>query len=333
MTAAARYLDSAGGTTRVYGMPGNDFAAYRYGDTVDPIWVGLIDRPFVTREQLIQGSMPTANLLYAIDGPLQQGTMDWRALGPVARLMSAGDIVVDYDEQFERYDSPRPKLLQQALAATPPGLRAPIGFGRPRKNVSRLPMLDETYFGLPSETKKPPPVAIYPLPDPRPLVRAESLGDPVVIAGDNVGVVDAADVGYLAREPTILFAGTLDTSRPLAAQVLRHPAQLVLTDTNRKQAFEWNTLAENTGYTETTAEQANAFVVNDPGFAMFPGAPVWSMTTSVLPGVASVTAASYGTADTLRPEFRPANALDGDLRTAGRQREPENHRSSGNGGR
>jgi arabinofuranan 3-O-arabinosyltransferase len=316
VSAAAHYLDATGGKTRVYGMPGDDFAAYRYGDTVDPIWVGLIDRPFATREQLIQGSMPTANFLYALDGPLQQGTMDWRALAPMARLMSAGDVLVDYDEQFERYDSPRPTLLQHELAAIPPGLGRPIGFGRPRRNVSRLPMLDETYFGLPPRTKTPAPVAIYPLRDPLAILRADSLRDPVIVAGDNVGVADAADVGLLRGEPTILFSGTLDTSRALAAQVFRHPAQLVVTDTNRKQAFEWNSLAENTGYTETAAERASAFVADDPGFDMFPGAPVSSMTTSVLPGVASVTASSYGTADTLRSEFRPANAIDGDLRTA-----------------
>ena len=62
----------------------------------------------MTREQQIQGSLPTADLLYALDAPLQEGTMDWAALAPVARLMSAGDVLVQYDQANERFDPPRP---------------------------------------------------------------------------------------------------------------------------------------------------------------------------------------------------------------------------------
>jgi len=315
--AAARYLNSHGGSSRVYALPGNNFAAYTYGDTVDPIWPAVLDRPFVTHEQFIQGSMPTANLLYAIDNPLQQGTMDFRALAPIARLMSAGDVLVEYDEQYARYDTPRPALLLHDLATVPPGLGRPVYFGSPRVNLPSLPMYDETYFDLPPGYPSTPPLAVYPVSDPRPVLRADSLADPLVIAGDNMGIVDAADLGLLAGNPTILYAGTLDWDHSLAREVYGHDAVLVLTDTNRKQAFEWNSLSENTGYTETASERPTAFVVNDPGFDLFPASGSSALTTSVLRGnVASVTASSYGTAFTLRPEWRPANAIDGSLATA-----------------
>ena len=319
VTAAANYLNSVAPGTRVYALPGDDFAAYRYGDTVDPIWAGVLDskRPFVTHEQFIQGSIPTANLLYAIDNPLQQGTMDWKALAPVARLMSVGDVLVEYDEQYGRYNPPRPALVLRDLHTTPPGLGKPIGFGTPSQNISSIGMFDETYFDLPPGIPKTQPVVVYPVSDPRPVIRADGLSEPLVIAGDNAGVVDAADVGLLTTNPTVLFSGTLDTEEALARQVLSRPAQLVVTDTNRKQAFEWNSLAENTGYTETASEGTTAFVMNDPGFDLFPGATTSSMTTSVLTGnVASVTAQSYGTAFTLRSEDRPANAIDGNLATS-----------------
>jgi hypothetical protein len=314
--AAAKYLNSVDTHTRVYAIPGDNFAAYRYGDTVDPIWVGVLDRPFVTHEQFIQGSIPTANLLYAIDNPLQQGTMDWNSLAPIARLMSAGDILVQYDQQYERYNAPRPALVSHELATVPPGLGTPIAFGAPSRNISQLAMFDETYFDLPPGIPALPPVVVYPVSDPRPVVRAESLTDPLVVDGDNAGVVSAADVGLLASNPTILFSGTLATDPALAKLVLPHAAQLVLTDTNRKQPFEWNSLSENTGYTETATELPTAFVADDPAFDMFPGAPSSSLTTSVLSGIGSVTASSYGTSFTLRSEFRPANAIDHDLRTA-----------------
>ncbi len=96
----------------------------------------------------------------------------------------------------------------------------------------------------------------------------------------------------------------------------RGPADLVVTDSNRKQAFEWNSLNDNTGYTETASEGSTPFIQNDPALNLFVGTPTDAQTTTILGGVASVTASAYGTADTLRPEWRPANALDGNLKTA-----------------
>ena len=34
--------------------------------------------------------------------------MDWNALAPMASLMSAGDVLVQYDQAYERYDTPEP---------------------------------------------------------------------------------------------------------------------------------------------------------------------------------------------------------------------------------
>jgi hypothetical protein len=313
---AAAHLNATHPGTRVYALPGNNFAAYRWGDTIDPVWPAVLNRPFVTREQQIQGSLPTADLLYALDGPLQQGTMDWNALAPIARLMSVGDVLVQFDQQYERYDIPRPTLLQQDLATTPAGLSDPVSFGKPTVNRSTIPQLDETYFGLPTGVPPPPALRTYTVSHPRPIVRAESLAHPLVVDGDAVGLVAAAETGYLANDPTIFYAGTLDKDKSLAHTVLGGPADLVVTDSNRKQAFEWNSLNDNTGYTETASEKPNAFVQNDPAINLFPGLGPDAQTTTVLKGVASVSASAYGTATTLRSEWRPANAIDGDLSTA-----------------
>ena len=40
-------LDAGPHDTRVLEIPGADFASYRWGDTVDPITPGLMDRPYV----------------------------------------------------------------------------------------------------------------------------------------------------------------------------------------------------------------------------------------------------------------------------------------------
>jgi arabinofuranan 3-O-arabinosyltransferase len=55
-TEAAAYLDSRDDGTRVLELPGTDFAAYRWGNTVDPITPGLMDRPYVARELIPLGT-------------------------------------------------------------------------------------------------------------------------------------------------------------------------------------------------------------------------------------------------------------------------------------
>ena len=114
-------------------------AAYRYGDTVDPIWPGLLTRPFVTREQLALGSLPSYDMLYALDDPMQNRTADPAALAPMARLMSAGDVLVQNDLAYELYDRPPPQLFWQSLDLPQAGLGRPVGYGTPRPNVSPHP--------------------------------------------------------------------------------------------------------------------------------------------------------------------------------------------------
>ena len=61
----------------------------------------------------------------------------------MARLMGAGDLLVEYDQRYEHYGVPHPKLLAQQLSQTPLGLSDPITFGSPRPNVSTYSTLNE----------------------------------------------------------------------------------------------------------------------------------------------------------------------------------------------
>ncbi len=313
---AAAALDTSHPGTRVYALPGNDFAAYRWGDTIDTVYPGLMTRPFVTHEQQIMGSLPTADVLEAVDGPLQDGIMDWNTLAPMASLMSAGDVLVQYDQAYERYDTPDPQSVAEQLATTPPGLSDPVSYGTPRPNVPLLPHVDEAYLGLPPNAGWPSPLVSYSVADPRPIVRTESTTDPLVVDGDASGVVAASSAGLLSGNPTILYAGTLDTHETLRKETLSKPADLVVTDTNRKQGYRWNSLNENTGYTETAAQGPDTADPSDAPLDLFPGAPADAQTTTVFHGVSSVTASSYGSSITYLPEDRPAAALDGNTQTA-----------------
>ncbi len=78
-------MEQQGTSTRVLEIPGSDFAAYRWGDTIEPITPGLTDRPYVARETLPAGSPPSVNLLVALDHRLQDGTFEPEALAAYAR--------------------------------------------------------------------------------------------------------------------------------------------------------------------------------------------------------------------------------------------------------
>ena len=91
---------------------------------------GLTDRPYVARETLPSGSAPSVNLLVALDHRLQDGTFEPDALAAYARLANIGTVSLRSDLQYERFDTPRPRLLwQQLVDPLPKGLDAPRGFG------------------------------------------------------------------------------------------------------------------------------------------------------------------------------------------------------------
>ena len=220
-----------------------------------PSTPACMTRPFVTHEQQIMGSLPTADVLQAVDAPLQDGTMDWNALAPMASLMSAGDVLVQYDQAYERYDTPNPQVRWPSNSSPPPRgspTRSPTA--RPGPTWPHPPLRRGGAGPGRPTTAGPARSSPTPWPTPRPIVRAESTAHPLVVDGDASGIVNAAAVGLLSTNPTILYAGTLDTDKSLRTATLGPPADLVVTDTNRKRGFRWNSLDENTGYTETAAQ-------------------------------------------------------------------------------
>ena len=116
--------------------PGDDFADYDWGNTIDPVWPGIMTRPEILREQLIQGSNPTADLLQAFDLTLQQGTYEPSTLAPIARLLSAGDVVLQSNLAFWHYNTPRPQATWALFDPPPAGIGKPVTFGAPRPNVA-----------------------------------------------------------------------------------------------------------------------------------------------------------------------------------------------------
>jgi hypothetical protein len=312
---AATALDAEPHDTRVLEIPGTDFAAYRWGNTVDPITPGLMDRPYVARELSPYGGDATSDLLNAFDRRLQEGVYEPAATAPVARLMSAGDVVVRGDLQFERYNTPRPKQLYEWLQSTP-GLGAPSGFGPREPTVGKVfPMQDERALAASSSAPTPPEVSVWPVDAVPSIVRAEPASRTVVVAGDGEGLVDAAAAGLVDGHGPVVYAASR------LGSAVAEDAPLVVTDSNRRRGRRWSTVRENYGYTEQAGETA---LVKDPSDARL--LDVFDRrisdadrTVAVLLGdVASVRASHYGNPVSFTPEDRPANALDGDPLTAWR---------------
>ena len=140
--------------SRILELPGINFAAYDWGNTVEPILPGLVDRPTSGAGGPPAGGAGTTDLLGALDRRLQHDTLDPTALAPVARLLGIGDIVVRGDLDTARFGLPDPAALVTRYLSDPPE-----GF-----------TIAGTYGGTPGQ----PALLRLRLDDPDPRLRAES---------------------------------------------------------------------------------------------------------------------------------------------------------------
>jgi arabinofuranan 3-O-arabinosyltransferase len=313
--AAADALEAGGTDTRVFELPGIDFASYRWGMTVDPITPGLTDRPYVARELVPHGAPMGTDLLNALDLRIQENTVEPASIAPVARLMRAGVLAVRSDLEFERHNTARPRVVWEVLRLAP-GLGAPIAFGEPFPNEAgpTLQHLDEQWLLYEGWLPDPPPVAILPVDSAVPIVSIKPAESPVLLAGDGAGIVDAAAIGLIDGTELIRYTGSL-TAEEIQAE-LSNGATLIVTDTNRKRGERWGSLRHNRGHTERADEAALRVDPGDNRLPRFPDAPPTAQTVTVQRGGITADATAYGNPITYAGEERAARAVDGDPRTA-----------------
>lgn len=322
-TEAAARLDAGDPSTRALEEPGSEFANYRWGATVDPITPGITERDYVARERVPLGSEASADLLGAVDTPLQDGSFEPASLAPMLRLMGVGDLVLRSDLEYERYLTPRPRVLADAIARTP-GLAPAEGFGTAYPNVAdpQVPLIDEIELATPASVRDPAPVSVHKVKDPLAMVRSVSAARPQIVAGSGEGLVSAAGAGVLDPTRLVVYSGSV-TNRPAELQrLLDADADLVVTDSNRRAARRLGPMRDTEGYTEL-ADQARSEDATDSRLDLF-GRPIERsdadgvQTVSVQRGVYAATASGYGNSTTFTPGDRAAYAIDGDPSTAWR---------------
>ena len=312
---AADHLEARGSATRVMEIPGSDFAAYRWGNSGDPVLPGLMDRPHVARELIPQGSPASAALLVALDTEIQEGRLDADALAPLARLMGVGDVVLRSDLQFERFRTPRPADLWARLRNAP-GFDPPVKFGDPVPNVAgpQRPLLDQHTLSRPVGAEHPVPVVVLPVTDPVPILRTSDPTRPILVSGDAEGIVAAAGVGLLEAGRPLFLTGSFSDDADQVRDLVGPGSRIVLTDSNRKDGHRWGTIRETAGYTERADEQAMDLDLSDHALAVIGDRP-GVQTVAVQRGL-RVDASGYGNPVTFTPGDRPFHAVDGDPTTA-----------------
>jgi arabinofuranan 3-O-arabinosyltransferase len=314
---AAAHLDARGDETRVLVVPGTDFASYRWGNTVDPLLPGLVDRPSVQRELIPYGSPASANLLNAFDLLLQEHTADPDSVAAIARLMRAGDVLVQSDLQFERYNTPRPRNFWDFMLSAP-GLGEPVPFGpvAPNLTIPEAQLDDELLFQTDPSLPDPPALAVLPVEDPVPIVSTHGTETALVVAGDGAGLVDAAGAGLIDGTELIRYSASLTEEE--IEDALDDGAVLLITDSNRRRGERWTTVRHTRGFTEASGTELLEDDPRDNRLPVFPDAGDDVRTVSEERGDIVARATSYGNVITFTSEERPALAVDGDPETAWR---------------
>ncbi len=310
---ATKALDN-GDNRRVLELPGVDFGTYRWGNTQDLITQGLMSRPWVGRELIPFGEAASSDLLRALDHRLQEGTLDTAAVAPVARLIGASQVLLRSDTQYERFRTPRPRLVWDAFSPTPEGLTDPTTYGPALRNtaIAGQPLKDEQELNTPTNAPDPPPVGVFGVTSSPPIVQSVSAAAPMVVAGDGEGIVDIADLLNPLRP--LIESGSLNSAT--LASTIAAGSTVIVTDTNRRRAQRWGTERENFGYTEQVNETALVADPKDARLEVFPNASSDAYTVTELRGVSQIRASHYGNPVSYTAEDRPSNAFDGDVRTA-----------------
>jgi hypothetical protein len=290
-TDAARDLDrELPRGSRAAVLPGQPFAFYRWGGTVDPILPSLTDRPVAVRNVPPYDEIHATDLLWTTDSLIQQERLLPGQLPPLLDLMSVRAVVTGTDDESGRSGALEPAAAAAQIARQP-------GFERPTRSYGPVRR------GLPQ-------VRRYDVPGSRPLVRLEPLAPATVVDGSAGGVAGLAALGALGRGDALLYAGDL-TPGELRAHA-RAGARIAITDSNRRRSFLASRPRASTGWTlPASVELSPEAAVLDP----FPDRGTGAQTVAVYEGARSVEA-PHSSQIAQFAEHRPFAAFDGDPATS-----------------
>src|SRR4051794_31022660 len=221
--------------SRALVLPGQPFAFYRWGGTVDPILPALTDRPVAIRNVPPYDDLHAVDLLWTTDNLVQQQRLLPAELPSLLDLLSARAVVTGTDDDVARSGGMPPAEAARALA----GLGSALAYGPFSSFAAPFDTLDSAL--------RLPEVRRYDVPSSRGLVRVEPAAPATVVDGSASGVGDLASLGGLPRDRPLLYAGDLDVSE--IRRAAGGGGDIVVTDSNRRRAFVASRPRQSYGWT------------------------------------------------------------------------------------
>jgi arabinofuranan 3-O-arabinosyltransferase len=268
---------------RAFFAPATTWATYRWGAVKEGVSATDPDLPAISARRLPIGEGFGSNLLSAVERPYLAGGSP-RGSAQLFRYLGVRNVVLQNDIDWARSNTAGPAQMRRLL--------------------EDRDLIPADTFGTSGRS-----IQILSVRDPAPIVRAES-SDPVILSGDGFGMADAATEGLLQGGPPILYSGTLESS-DLQALVRDARPRFLITDSNRRQAWFFTGPRAPHSYTLPAGQ---AIPGRNTGYLLFDDQPE-TQSVAVYPGLRAISASGYGSIFRASPQYRPANAFDGDPAT------------------
>ena len=292
--AAGDHVDATvGDDGRAVVLPGQLYADYDWGGTVDAILPALADSPVAVRYAVPYADLRAVDLLWTVDGLVQQRRALPEQLGPLTDLLSARSIVAGADD--DRAGS------GAATAADAADVLDQLGEPDERWGPVRR---EPRAAGTLGAARPLPRVRAWDRPGARPMVRLEGDAGATVVDGSADGLAALAAFGALPSG-RIAYAG--DSS----PDGVRRAREVVISDSNRRRVLAAARMAQNHG---TTLAADDPFSPDAAVLDLFPARGTDGQTVATYEG-ARYLRMPFSPAYSQFPERRPYAAFDGDPAT------------------
>jgi arabinofuranan 3-O-arabinosyltransferase len=291
---AADHVDATVGEDgRAVVLPGQLYAAYDWGGTVDAVLPALAERPVAVRYAVPYADLRAVDLLWTVDGLVQQRRALPGQLGPLLDLLSARSVVAGADDDRAASGS--------ATAADAADVLDQLGAPDERWGPVRR---EPRAAGTLGAARPLPRVRAWDRAGARPMVRLEADAGATVVDGSADALAGLAAFGALP-DGRIAYAG--DAS----ADEVRRAGEVVISDSNRRRVLAAARMAQNHG---ATLAADDPFSPDAAVLDLFPARGSDGQTVAVHDG-ARYLRMPFSPAYSQFPEQRPFAAFDGDTAT------------------
>jgi arabinofuranan 3-O-arabinosyltransferase len=238
-TQAAQGLDrTLPANSRAMVLPGQIFAYYTWGGTLDAILPRLTSKPVAVRYETPYSDLHAVDLLTTIDDLVQQNRLVPGELVPLLRLIGARAMITGADDDISRSGALAPAAAAQVLARQ--RLAAPSHSYGP---VTEHPPAD----GDLGPGALLPQVRRYDIAPGRGIVGVDPVADPTIVDGSARSLAAMSAFGTLPSTGAILYAS--DQSSGQMHALAAGGANLVVGDSNRRQEYLPESTQQNEGAT------------------------------------------------------------------------------------